>query len=166
MKRFLPTSILLATLTAGLLAADLSADSSALSAHVSFLTALDPPRSVYHLSSLDSASSYIEKQFRRLSGNVEIRQHRVSHGSVRNLILSFGPESGPRVIVGAHYDVAGNQPGADDNASGIAGLLELARMLSQVSDKLTKRIDLVAYTLEEPPFFRTEYMGASSMLSR
>ena len=48
--------------------------------------------------------------------------------------------------------------GADDNASGVTGLLELSRLLDQV--KLDYRIDLVAYTLEEPPYFRTENMGS------
>ena len=48
--------------------------------------------------------------------------------------------------------------GADDNASGVVGLLEIARLLEGV--KLSHRIDLVAYTLEEPPFFRSEQMGS------
>ncbi len=52
----------------------------------------------------------------------------------------------------------GDSEGADDNASGVAGLLELARLLSK--EKLKYRIDFVAYTLEEPPFFRTKQMGS------
>ncbi|RZK52318.1 MAG: M28 family peptidase, partial [Pedobacter sp.] len=63
-----------------------------------------------------------------------------------------------RIIVGAHYDSCGDQEGADDNASGVVGLLELARLLK--GQKINQRIDLVAYSLEEPPFFRTEYMGS------
>ena len=62
------------------------------------------------------------------------------------------------MVVGAHYDVCGNQPGADDNASGVAGLLELARMLSDC--QLKYRIDLVAFALEEPPYFRSPSMGS------
>ena len=85
---------------------------------------------------------------------------RVSNLGPVNIIASFGPEKGSRVIVGAHYDVCGDQPGADDNASGIAGLLEIARLLAQDSAKLDRRIDLVAYTLEEPPYYRTEQMGS------
>ena len=72
--------------------------------------------------------------------------------------LFFGPENAPRIVVGAHYDVCGYQQGADDNASGVAGLLELARLLQ--NQKLNFRIELVAYTLEEPPFFRTKNMGS------
>ena len=74
------------------------------------------------------------------------------------MICSFGYANKKRIIVGAHYDVCGNQEGADDNASGVVGLLELSRLLKGKS--LNKRIDLVAYTLEEPPYFRTEYMGS------
>jgi hypothetical protein len=74
------------------------------------------------------------------------------------VICSFGTENEKRIIVGAHYDVCGKQEGADDNASGVAGLLELARMLK--GRKLKYRIDLVAYSLEEPPYFRTEFMGS------
>jgi Zn-dependent M28 family amino/carboxypeptidase len=76
----------------------------------------------------------------------------------KNVLCSFGTENVKRIIVGAHYDVCGDQEGADDNASGVVGLLELARMLK--GKKLNHRIDLVAYTLEEPPYFRTENMGS------
>lgn len=56
--------------------------------------------------------------------------------------------------MGAHYDVCGNQPGADDNASAVAGLLESARMVAEVKPNIDYRIDFVAYCLEEPPFIK------------
>jgi len=76
----------------------------------------------------------------------------------KNVICSFGTENKKRIIVGAHYDVCENQEGADDNATGVVGLLELSRQLK--TSKLNYRIDLVAYTLEEPPYFKTEFMGS------
>ena len=76
----------------------------------------------------------------------------------RNVVLNLGPKEGNAIIIGAHYDTAGGLPGADDNASGVAGLLELARLLSQQS--LSKPIELVAYSLEEPPYFGTHDMGS------
>jgi len=82
----------------------------------------------------------------------------VGTASYTNVIASFGPETGDRIIVGAHYDTVRGTPGADDNASGVAGLLELSRALS--SGIPQTRIDLVAYVLEELPFFRTEQMGS------
>lgn len=136
------------------------ADTTALRRHVVCLSSIEPSRSIRHISSLDSASRYVESQLRLSSSRVLTQDYFVSQGSVRNIIASFGPESGPRIIVGAHYDVAGDQPGADDNASGIAGLIELARLLAQDTVKLETRIDLVAYTLEEPPYFRTKEMGS------
>ena len=63
-------------------------------------------------------------------------------------------------MVGAHYDVYGNHPGADDNASGVAGLLETARLLHQRQPRLRYRVELVAYPNEEPPYFATEDMGS------
>jgi Zn-dependent M28 family amino/carboxypeptidase len=73
-------------------------------------------------------------------------------------VVRLGPDT-PDVVVGAHYDVAGVQPGADDNASGAAGLIELARLLQTA--KLTRPLELVAYTNEEPPFFRTPHMSSA-----
>jgi Zn-dependent M28 family amino/carboxypeptidase len=141
-------------------AGEFSADSMALRSHVLFLSTIHPSRSVDNLSSLNRSAQYIEDQFRLYTHRIDIQKYDVSSGEVKNIIASFGPEDGSRIIVGAHYDVAGDQPGADDNASGIAGLIELARILSKDTNKLDKRIDVVAYTLEEPPFFRTEKMGS------
>ena len=62
--------------------------------------------------------------------------------------------------MGAHYDVYGPYPGADDNASGVAGLIELAALLGQ-TPKLPCRVDLVAFALEESPFFGSENMGSA-----
>ncbi|MBL56880.1 MAG: peptidase M28 [Flavobacteriales bacterium] len=76
----------------------------------------------------------------------------------KNVIAVFQQEFEETIIIGAHYDVCENQTGADDNASGTVGLLEIARQLKD--QKLKKRVELVAFTLEEPPFFRSEYMGS------
>ncbi len=57
--------------------------------------------------------------------------------------------------------MCGNQQGADDNASGVSSLIELARLLDANYIELNYRIDLVAYTLEEPPFFRSFMMGSA-----
>lgn len=64
------------------------------------------------------------------------------------------------LVVGAHYDAAGPFPGADDNASGVAGLLDLARRFASDSAKPRFTVLLVAYSLEEPPFYGTTEMGS------
>ena len=66
-------------------------------------------------------------------------------------------ESAPLIIVGAHYDTVQYSPGADDNASGIAGLMELARVLGNMAPS---NLRIVAFCLEEPPAFRTRHMGS------
>ena len=56
--------------------------------------------------------------------------------------------------------MAGNQPGADDNASAVAGLLETARLVAENKPEIDYRIDFVAYCLEEPPYFGSDKMGS------
>jgi Zn-dependent M28 family amino/carboxypeptidase len=62
------------------------------------------------------------------------------------------------VVIGAHYDSVSGCPGANDNATGIAALLELARRFSQ--DPQPRTLHFVAFVNEEPPFFQTEHMGS------
>ncbi len=107
---------------------------------------------------LDTVAERIRLEFIKYSNRVLTQDYKVNEKSYKNIIASFGPEDGERIIVGAHYDVCGEQDGADDNASGVAGILELARLLKDQA--LKYRIDLVAYTLEEPPFFNTKQMGS------
>jgi Zn-dependent M28 family amino/carboxypeptidase len=129
-----------------------------LKADVAFLTEEPHRRSYPRVSELDRAADYIHKQFVVAGARVSEQTYIVDEQTFRNVIASFGPESAERIVVGAHYDSYGGLPGADDNASGTAALLELARLLSKES--LKTRIDLVAFTLEEPPFFRTAHMGS------
>jgi Zn-dependent M28 family amino/carboxypeptidase len=115
-------------------------------------------RNFEHTDVLDSVANYINEQFSTCTNRISIQNYEVRNKYYSNIIASFGPENGERIIVGAHYDVCGEQDGADDNASGTAGLLALARLFKNTN--LKYRIDLVAYTLEEPPFFGTEKMGS------
>jgi Zn-dependent M28 family amino/carboxypeptidase len=62
-------------------------------------------------------------------------------------------------VVGAHYDTVPGSPGADDNASGVAALLELARLLRGC--RRARTIRLVAFVNEEPPFFYWGEMGST-----
>jgi Zn-dependent M28 family amino/carboxypeptidase len=89
---------------------------------------------------------------------VRDQTYRAFSGTYRNVLASYGPDTPERIVVGAHYDAAGDDPGADDNASGVAGLLELGRLLAASPPPL--RVELAAYTLEEPPGFATESMGS------
>ena len=129
--------------------------------HVDFLASLTPARNYYQIASLNKAAGYIKDEFEKLGCTVEEQKYKVAGGEYKNIIASFGPKEGSRIVVGAHYDVCGNQPGADDNASAVAGLIELAKMITANKDNLKYRIDFVAYTLEEPPVFATKQMGSA-----
>jgi Peptidase family M28 len=78
---------------------------------------------------------------------VEEQRYLANSESFRNLIVHLGPQTQDRVVIGAHYDVRGPYPGADDNASGTAALLELARVLRGA--QLAIGVDLAFYSNEE-----------------
>jgi hypothetical protein len=121
--------------------------------HVETLAVQYAPRNFTEQQNLNACADYI----RRVSEQLFIPVP--SGREYRNVIASYGPTNGARIVVGAHYDTSGLTPGADDNASGVAGLIELARLLGRT--ELNQRVDLVAYSLEEPPFFATEDMGSA-----
>lgn len=135
-------------------------DTARLGQHLRYLTSRQPARSAAHPAVLDSVAAYLARHLRAAGGRVARQPVQADGTTYQNVIASFGPETGPRLIIGAHYDVCGEQPGADDNGTGTAALLELARLLGQSARPLPQRIDLVAYTLEEPPYFRTAHMGS------
>lgn len=114
---------------------------------------------------LHAAAEFVEREFQALGYAVESQRY-ISEGStVRNLIaeLPGKDHSKPVIILGAHYDTVPGTPGADDNASGVAGLLELARLLRGTS--WSRTIKFVAFTHEEPPYFYTSQMGSRQYAS-
>lgn len=146
------------------------ADPKRLEAHTRHLSVDLFPRSFDQRQQLDLVADYIAATLRESGANISIQEVLVEGEKYRNVIARFGPDAGPLLVIGAHYDSHGDEtapditprshtPGADDNASGIAGLLELARLLA--SNPPTRPVELVAYTLEEPPHFRTRHMGSA-----
>jgi hypothetical protein len=133
-------------------------DTSLIIADLRAITGHTQMRNYVHTEVLDSVADYIKQQFDLQQAVVTDQPFEVGGRRYRNVIGSFGPVDAPRIIIGAHYDVCGKQEGADDNASGVAGILALARLLK--GTELTNRIDLVTYSLEEPPFFGTDEMGS------
>lgn len=128
---------------------------------VKFLTGITPARNYRNLESLDKAAEYIYKEFEKLGLSPWYQCYKADGREYKNVVASYNKHKKEKLVIGAHYDVAGDQPGADDNASGIAGLLETARMLAGHKPRLDYGIELVAYCLEEPPHFTTEYMGSA-----
>jgi len=143
----------------------LSAKPERLESDVRTLFGTPQPRSVLHMESLEIAAAHIKSEWQKLGLEVIEQKFSVEGVEYKNLIVSLGPKEGKRLVIGAHYDVCEeentNARGADDNASGVAGLLELTRMLVESKVELKQRLDLVAYTLEEPPHFATQNMGSA-----
>jgi Zn-dependent M28 family amino/carboxypeptidase len=109
---------------------------------------------------LNGAAGFIEQEFRDLGYDVGSHRYECEGSSVRNLVVEkegSKPELSS-IIVGAHYDTVVGTPGADDNASGVAGLLELARLLKNHPTR--HRVKFVAFPHEEPPYFYTHSMGS------
>lgn len=149
-------------------------DMGMLETHVKRLSTEYFPRSHDQVEKLNRASRYILDEFEAAGAEVALQEASVQGEKYSNVIARFGPKTGPLLVIGAHYDSnaytdygAGDPrgytfdthtPGADDNASGVAGLLELARLLGKKEQ--SQAIELVAYTLEEAPHFRSEHMGS------
>lgn len=134
-------------------------DPARLEAHVRRLSEALHPRSVSNPAQLEAAARYIEGELRQAGATVTAQRYDADGLPVRNVVAHFGPAEGPLLVIGAHYDSHGDTPGADDNASGVAGLIELARLLAAAPP--SRPVELVAYTLEEPPHFRRETMGSA-----
>jgi len=140
---------------------DIPVDKDRLYGHVNTLTSISPARNHINIFSLDQAADYIYKELEASDCRMKRQEYEIKGVTYQNIIGSVGPSEGPRLIVGAHYDVCGEQAGADDNASAVAGLLEIAKLIQLQQPDLKHRIDFVAYTLEEPPYFGSDYMGSA-----
>ncbi len=152
-----------------------SVDPERLREHVRHLSVDLYPRSFDQISNIERAARYIETQFKTSGAKVSSQGVTVQELKYRNVIARFGPDTGQILVIGAHYDsesdtnidphdsrgysLQTHTPGADDNASGVAGLLELASLLAVHPPN--QPVELVAYTLEEPPHFGTENMGSA-----
>jgi Zn-dependent M28 family amino/carboxypeptidase len=104
----------------------------------------NPFSSPRHLAAVER---YIENEFLSYGLNVQSDTFTYWGRSYRNIIARLGPAGGPLIVLGAHFDSVEGTPGADDNASGVAVLLEAARMLS--SARLRSEVLFCAFNLEE-----------------
>jgi hypothetical protein len=133
----------------------------ALQHHVQALAHDIGVRSDKTYSNVVRASAYIERRLQDLGYQVVSDEFTARDRSYRNLEATLPGTPGHAhevVVVGAHYDTAEEAPGADDNASGVAGVLELARVFAQTRQARTVRF--VFFPNEEPPWFPTAAMGS------
>ena len=139
---------------------DKMVDIKRLEKHVRVLSEDYHPRDYKNVKNLNSTADYILEHFIKAGArSASFQEYVVMGKTYKNVIARFGPDEGERIVIGAHYDTNVGTPGADDNASGVAGLVELAYLLG--TSPITDNIELVAYTLEELPFFATNQMGSA-----
>jgi Zn-dependent M28 family amino/carboxypeptidase len=137
-----------------------NADSLRILEHLTAITEIEGYRNFQDTNALNEVAEYIYNDFTKYADTVFYQYYFVGNMRYKNVIARINSNKHlPTLVLGAHYDVCGLQKGADDNASGVAGLLETGRLLK--GKNLNYAIELVAYTLEEPPFFRTEFMGSN-----
>ena len=107
----------------------LLSDTQRLYRDVEFLTSIKPARNYQNKKSLDTAAGYIYEELKKLDfDKLEYQDFMVRGGEkYRNVSAIYNGRHKDRIIIGAHYDVCGEQPGADDNASAVAGMLETAK---------------------------------------
>lgn len=136
--------------------------------HVVMLAGTIGERDVYQPAKQRLAKDYVAAQFKAIGYAPNVIPYHAQHmgGGIKNgttfynveAVLPSLPAGRPVWIVGAHYDAAPGTLGADDNASGVAVLLEAARILRQ--RKPERDIRFVAFGTEEPPAFGTRNMGS------
>jgi hypothetical protein len=139
---------------------ELGVSAERLQRDVEYLCGELAPRRHEPQDNLDRTADWIAEEFRRAGLQVGFQDYEYAEGRFRNVIgFRQGLDhDAPVRIIGAHYDVFDSFPGADDNASGIAVLLELARTLPPARPRRSQYF--VAFSTEEPPFFGTEGMGS------
>lgn len=132
--------------------------------HLTVLTQHIGERSIRRPDNLEKSDSYIQAQFENFGLMTYRQPYRYKGLEVSNVVatLKFADKQAPHYVVGAHYDTVGGTVGADDNASGVAVLLETARNMQALSTTapISVNITFVAFTLEEYPAFLTRHMGS------
>jgi hypothetical protein len=118
------------------------------------------PHNLQHPEALELSARFIEQALAQME--YRTRRQSFDDGQASNIEAVIEPltPDAPTLVIGAHYDSAFTAPGANDNGSGVAGLLELARALRDLRGKAKFRIRLVFFVNEEPPFFQTDRMGS------
>lgn len=128
--------------------------------HVLTLAGEIGERNVSRPAALDAAARYIESELTGIGYTVNRQTYIVQGVESANLEVVLPGQRWPdeTLVVGAHYDTVDGSPGADDNASAVAALIEIARLLSGHAPGRT--LKLVAFVNEEPPFFFFGEMGS------
>ena len=128
--------------------------------HVEQLAARIGERNLGRPGTLEAAADYVEAQWRSNGYEVRRQVYEVRGVASANLEATLAGDARAQeiLVIGAHYDTVPGSPGANDNASGVAALLEIASALRTLRPNLTLRF--VAFVNEEQPFFMTHRQGS------
>ncbi len=128
--------------------------------HVNILAGEIGERNLWTYQALEKASRYIDEVFKGLGYQVDAQEYSAQHKKVRNLGVELKGRTFPDeiILIGAHYDSVRGSPGANDNGTGTAAIMEMARLFSGQTYERTVRF--VAFVNEEPPFSMTDQMGS------
>ncbi|MDX1776948.1 MAG: M28 family peptidase, partial [Desulfobulbales bacterium] len=140
--------------------------SANLHGHIFLLAGEIGERNIWLPHKLYEAAAYIENTWQKQGYTVQRQEYEARGVKSANLIVEI-PGNGLAdqiIIVGAHYDSVLGSPGANDNGSGVASLLEISRLL--MGKKLARTVRFIAFTNEEPPFFLRREMGSRVYASR
>lgn len=137
-----------------------------LEAHVRALAGKIGERNYLRPAALDAAANYLDSVLTRIGYEVAVQRFTVGAQTFQNLeaVLRGGALPDEIVVVGGHYDTVEGSPGADDNASGAAAVLALARILRR--ERFARTVRFVLFANEEPPFFDTDDMGSRVYAAR
>lgn len=127
---------------------------------VNYLAGEIGPRGYLASGALKRTADHIKSEFSSYGYAVSTQPYEYKGRTYENIYVEKQGRRMPDdvIVVGAHYDTVAGSPGADDNASGIAGVLELARLL--FDQELERSVQFVTFALEEPPLFRSRFMGS------
>ncbi|HVO66729.1 MAG TPA: M28 family peptidase [Syntrophales bacterium] len=141
-------------------AATQSGDAHRLYKHVEHLSVHIGSRSVYEYDKITATKDYIVSSLKDFGCEPALQTFIYNGREYSNIIVSMTGSKSPAetVIIGAHYDTVYGTPGADDNASAVAVLLEICRISKNFSPART--LKLIFFVIEEPPVFRSKYMGS------
>jgi Zn-dependent M28 family amino/carboxypeptidase len=128
--------------------------------HVYHLAQKIGQRNIFHPHTLNAAAAYIRDTWTAQGYEVTMQYYRTQGVTCENLEINQTGRTNPHqiILIGAHYDTVAGSPGANDNASGVAALLELSRFFTTIETRYTLRF--VAFTNEESPFFSWNQMGS------
>ncbi|WP_437204595.1 M28 family peptidase [Planctomicrobium sp. SH664] len=133
---------------------------SRLMQHVDCLAGVIGPRHLGKPAAFQAAAGFVEKELTAGGWTTSRQRYPASGHEVANIVAEQGGTSRPHeiLVVGAHYDTVPTTPGADDNASAVAVMIEVARRLKEIPTRRTVR--LIGFACEEPPHYHLSEMGS------